>query len=114
ANMDYRMAMVNWFGGWEPAQMYRGLFHSEGSFNSFAYASDDFDAAIENAESAPSEEEEVEYYREAQRVLHEEVPSPMLWFRDGAMGATPSVGGLDTVLAPNNTEVNFSESWLDE
>ena len=114
ANMDYRMAMVNWFGGWEPAQMYRGLFHSEGSFNSFAYASDDFDAAIENAESAPSEEAEVEYYREAQRVLHEEVPSPMLWFRDGAMAAEPSVGGLDTVLAPNNTEVNFSAAWLDE
>ncbi|ELZ37243.1 ABC transporter periplasmic protein [Halorubrum tebenquichense DSM 14210] len=114
SNMDYRMAMVNWFGGWEPAQMYRGLFHSEGSFNSFAYASDDFDSAIENAETAPSEEEEVEYYREAQRVLHEEVPSPMLWFRDGAMAAKPSVGGIDTVLAPNNTEVNFGSAWLDE
>lgn len=114
SNMDYRMAMVNWFGGWEPAQMYRGLFHSEGSFNSFAYASDDFDSAIESAETAASEEEEVEYYREAQRVLHEEVPSPMLWFRDGAMAAKPSVGGIDTVLAPNNTEVNFGSAWLDE
>lgn len=114
ANMDYRMAMVNWFGGWEPAQMYRGLFHSEGSFNSFAYASDAFDEALENAESAESREQEVEYYREAQQVLHDEVPSPFLWFRDGTMAGVDSMGGLDTVLDPNNTELNFGEAWLEE
>ena len=114
ANLDYRMAMVNWFGGWEPAQMYRGLFHSEGSFNSFAYASDSFDTAIENAETAGSREEEISAYQEAQRVLHEEAPSPTLWFRDGAMAGTPAVGGIDTILDPNNTEVNFAEAFLDE
>lgn len=114
ANMDYRMAMVNWFGGWEPAQMYRGLFHSEGSFNSFGWANDDFDAALENAETAPDRETEIEQYREAQRILHEQAPSPPLWFRDGAMAGVSELGAIDSILEPNNTEVNFAEAWLDE
>lgn len=112
-NMNYRLAMVNWFGGWEPAQMYRGLFHSEGAFNSFAYASDAFDEAIEKAETAPSHEKEIEYYQEAQKVLHDEIPSPFLWFRDGAMASKQAMHGLGSLLSPDNTAIDLGQAWLD-
>ncbi|MDY6818188.1 MAG: ABC transporter substrate-binding protein [Halobacteriales archaeon] len=113
-NMNYRISMVNWFGGWEPAQMYRGLWHSDGGFNAFAYSSDRYDNAIEKAETAPSKKKEIEWYKKAQKILHEELPSPFLWFRDGAMAAKQSVQNIETILDPDNTAVNFSEVRLNE
>ena len=38
----------------------------------------------------------------------------MLWFRDGTLAAENTVHGLDTVLSPNNSELNFGRVWMEQ
>ncbi|MGM0605985.1 MAG: ABC transporter substrate-binding protein [Halobacteriota archaeon] len=113
-NQDFRITMVNFFTFWEPDYLYHSVWGSEGAFNTRNYASDRFDEAVANARVAAGREEAIEYYQEAQAVLHEEVPDVMLWFRDGTLAAEPTVGGLDTMLSPDNSQLNFKKVWLDE
>ena len=113
-DQDFRISMVNYFTFWEPDYLYHSVWGSDGSFNSRNYESDDFDQSIENARLAGDRQEAIEHYQEAQEVLHDEVPDVMLWFRDGTLAAQPNVGGLDTMLSADNSQLNFKEVWLDD
>jgi len=106
--------MVNFFTFWEPDYLYHSVWGSEGSFNTRNYASDRFDEAIRNARTAEGREEAITHYQDAQEIIHEDAPDVMLWYRDGTLAADPSVGGLDTMLSPDNSQLNFKEVWLDE
>lgn len=114
ANADFRLSMVNFFTFWEPAYLYTSLWSSGGSFNFRGYASDDYDQALADAAQASGREEAIPLYQEAQSIIYEDVPDVMLWFRDGTLAAKESVNGLDTVLSPNNSELDFGRAWLDQ
>lgn len=113
-NRDFELAMVNFFTFWEPDYMYTALWTSDGSFNFRGYSSEDYDSTIDDASSAGSRDEAIELYQEAQQILYDDTPDVMLWFRDGTLAAQNYVGGLDTVLSPNNSDLNFRNVWLDE
>jgi hypothetical protein len=36
----------------------------------------------------------------------------LLWFRNGTIGAQTKVMGLDTVVHPNGSNLNFHKVWL--
>jgi peptide/nickel transport system substrate-binding protein len=36
----------------------------------------------------------------------------VLWFRNGTIGAQPAVGGIETVVHPNGSNLNFHKVWL--
>ena len=42
----------------------------------------------------------------------DEVHDVVLWFRNGTIGAQPAVGGLDTLVHPNGSNLNFHKVWL--
>ncbi|PSQ07166.1 ABC transporter substrate-binding protein [Halobacteriales archaeon QS_6_71_20] len=114
ANRDFTLSMVNFFTFWEPAYLYTSLWTSDGSFNFRGYASDEYDRAVADAAQASGREEAVPLYREAQSIIHEDVPDVMLWFRDGTLAAKDTVRGLDTILSPNNSELDFGRVWMDQ
>jgi peptide/nickel transport system substrate-binding protein len=114
ANQDFRLSMVNFFTFWEPAYLYTSLWSSDGSFNFRGYASDDYDQALVDAAQASGREDAIPLYQEAQSIIHEDVPDVMLWFRDGTLAAKNHVNGLDTVLSPNNSELDFGRVWLNQ
>lgn len=113
-NQDFRITMVNFFTFWEPDYLYHSVWGSDGSFNTRNYESDRFDEAIQNARTAGGREEAIGYYQDAQAIIHEDAPDVMLWYRDGTLAADTNVGGLDTILSPDNSQLNFKEVWLDE
>ncbi len=47
-----------------------------------------------------------------QTVVHDETLDVILWFRNGTIGAQPAVMGLDTIVHPNGSNLNFHKVWL--
>jgi peptide/nickel transport system substrate-binding protein len=113
-NREFTLSMVNFFTFWEPAYMYTSLWSTDGSFNFRGYSSEEYDETVAQAAKATSRDEAVSLYQEAQAILHEDTPDVMLWFRDGTLAAKDRVKGLDTILSPNNSELEFGQVWLDQ
>jgi peptide/nickel transport system substrate-binding protein len=113
-NQDFTLSMVNFFTFWEPAYMYTSLWSTDGSFNFRGYSSEEYDQTVAEAAQVGSREEAIGLYKEAQAIIHEDVPDVMLWFRDGTLAAKDHVNGLDTVLSPNNSELNFGQVWMEQ
>lgn len=111
---NYQFAMVNWFRGWEPTYYLRNIWHSEGDFNFLGYSSTEFDDRLDSASQAIDDEEAISGYQEAQTVLHEDLPSLQLWFRNGIMGAQENVIDIESVLNPNKSFVHFNRVKIDQ
>ena len=47
-----------------------------------------------------------------QQQIFDQTHDVILWFRNGSIGAQPSVGGLDTIVHPNGSNLNFHKVWL--
>lgn len=113
-NRDFTLSMVNFFTFWEPAYMYTSLWSTDGSFNFRGYSSEEYDQTVADAAQVSTRDEAIPLYKEAQSIIHEDVPDIMLWFRDGTLAAKNHVYGLDTVLSPNNSELDFGRVWMDQ
>lgn len=113
-NQEFTISMVNFFTFWEPAYMYTSLWSTDGSFNFRGYSSNEYDQTVAAAAKAKNRDAAIKHFKEAQAIIHEDVPDVMLWFRDGTLAAKSNVGGLKTVLSPNNSELNFGQVWLDQ
>lgn len=111
---DYTITFVNWFEGWDPSYWLRNVMYSDGAYNMLNYASDDFDAALDNAATADTEEQAVEFYKEAQAIRHEESPIVPVWFREGALAAKQNVRGLASLPNPDNSLFRFEDVWLND
>lgn len=114
ASLNYTISFVNWFEGWDPSYWLRNNFYSDGAYNAFGYASDEFDAAMDNGASADTREESIEFYKEAQAIRHDDAVAVNVWFREGALAAKPNTRGLATLPNPDNSLFRFEELWLDE
>ena len=53
-------------------------------------------------------------YKEVQQVVHDDTLDVVLWFRNGTIGAQPAVQGLDTIVHPNGSNLQFHKVWLAE
>jgi len=111
---DYTISFVNWFEGWDPSYWLRNVMYSDGAYNMLGYASNNFDAALDNAATADTEEQAIEHYKEAQVIRHEEAPIVPVWFREGAIAARQHTNGIATLPNPDKSLFRFEEVWLDQ
>ncbi|MGY6411704.1 MAG: ABC transporter substrate-binding protein [Alkalilacustris sp.] len=109
---DFEMTMMNFFTIWEPDRLYYSLWHSTGGFNYRNIAIPEIDALAEAARSAVDPDARIAKYLEIQEKINEESLDVILWFRNGSIGARPEVGGLETLVHPNGSNLSFHKVWL--
>ena len=109
---DFEMTMMNFFTIWESDRLYYSLFHSTGGFNYRGIDDSLIDDLTEQARGEVDPDARIALYREIQQHMFDEVLDIVLWYRNGSIGAQPSVGGLDTLVHPNGSNLDFHKVWL--
>ncbi len=109
---DFQMTMMNFFTLWEPDFLYYSLWHSTGAFNYRKISDPVLDELTEMARVTVDEAARADIYKQVQQRVFDEAHDIVLWFRAGTIGAQPKVGGLDTVVHPNGSNLNFHKVWL--
>ncbi|PUB19147.1 ABC transporter substrate-binding protein [Yoonia sediminilitoris] len=109
---DYQMTMMNFFTLWEPDFLYYSLFNSTGAFNYRGINDPEIDALTEQARITVDPVARADIYKAVQQRVFDEAHDIILWFRNGTIGAQPDVGGLDTIVHPNGSNLNFHKVWL--
>jgi D-galactose transport system substrate-binding protein len=111
-NKDFQITMMNFFTLWEPDFLYYSLWHSTGAFNYRHINDPELDEMVSKARRVVDPTERADIYKQVQQRIFDEVHDVILWFRNGTIGAQPSVGGLDTIVHPNGSNLNFHKVWL--
>jgi ABC-type transport system substrate-binding protein len=111
-NKDFQMSMMNFFTLWEPDFLYYSLWNSTGAFNYRGIKDPKIDELTEKARVTVDPVARAELYKQVQKQVFDEAHDIVLWFRNGTIGAQPKVGGLDTVVHPNGSNLNFHKVWL--
>lgn len=109
---DFEMSMMNFFTLWEPDFLYYSLWNTEGAFNYRGISDPEIDRLTQEARAVVDPAARADIYKQVQQRIHDEVHDIILWFRNGTIGAQPVVGGLDTVVHPNGSNLNFHKVWL--
>jgi ABC-type transport system substrate-binding protein len=111
-NKDFQITMINFFTLWEPDFLYYSLWHSTGAFN-FRHIKDPLiDELVTKARVTVDPAARNDIYKQVQQRIFDEAHDVILWFRNGSIGAAPTVGGLDTIVHPNGSNLNFHKVWL--
>lgn len=111
-NKDFQISMMNFFTLWEPDFLYYSLWNSTGAFNYRHIADPEIDKLTEEARVTVDKDKRAAIYKAVQQRVLEETHDVMLWFRNGSIGAQTKVMGLDTVVCPNGSNLNFHKVWL--
>lgn len=111
---DFQITMMNFFTLWEPDFLYYSLWNTEGAFNYRKISNPMVDELTAKARITVDPQARADIYKQVQKVVHDETLDVILWFRNGTIGAQPSVGGLDTIVHPNGSNLNFHKVWLAE
>ena len=109
---DFQITMMNFFTLWEPDFLYYSLWNSKGVFNYRNIKDDEIDRLTQAARETVDVSKRADLYKQVQQRVFDETHDVILWFRNGSMGAQTSVGGLDTVVNPNGSNLNFHKAWL--
>ena len=104
--------MMNFFTIWEPDRLYYSLYHTTGGFNYRNISDPLIDELAEAARGEVDPDARTEIYQQIQQHIFDEALDVLLWYRNGSIAAQPSVGGLDTVVHPNGSNLNFHRVWL--
>lgn len=111
-NKDFQISMMNFFTLWEPDFLYYSLWHSTGAFNYRHINDPTIDELVSKARVTVDPAARADIYKQVQQRVFDEVHDIILWFRNGTIGAQLAVGGLDTVVHPNGSNLNFHKVWL--
>lgn len=109
---DFQISMMNFFTLWEPDFLYYSLWNSTGAFNYRKINDPVLDELTEKARVTVDPAARADVYKAVQQRVFDETHDVYLWFRNGSIGALPSVGGLDTIVHPNGSNLNFHKVWL--
>ena len=109
---DYQMTMMNFFTLWESDFLYYSVWNSTGAFNYRAISDPVIDELTAKARITVDDAERAAIYQQVQQQIWDESHDILLWFRNGTIGAQPAVMGLDTVVHPNGSNLNFHKVWL--
>lgn len=109
---DFEMSMMNFFTLWESDFLYYSLWNTEGAFNYRSISNPEIDRLTTEARGVVDPLERAELYKQVQQIIHDEVLDIILWFRNGTIAAQPNVMGLDTIVHPNGSNLNFHKVWL--
>ncbi len=104
--------MMNFFTLWEPDFLYYSLWNSTGAFNYRKIKDPEIDKLTQQARGTVDPKDRAELYKQVQQRIFDETHDVILWFRNGSIGAQKSVGGLDTIVHPNGSNLNFHKVWL--
>ena len=111
-NKDFQISMMNFFTLWEPDFLYYSLFNSTGAFNYRKIKDATIDDLTQKARITADPAVRADIYKAVQQQVFDQTHDIFLWFRNGSIGAQPSVGGLDTIVHPNGSNLNFHKVWL--
>jgi ABC-type transport system substrate-binding protein len=111
-NKDFQVSMMNFFTLWEPDFLYYSLWHSTGAFNYRKVKDPVLDELLQKARGTVDASARADIYKQVQQRVFDQVHDVVLWFRNGSIGAQTSVGGLETVVHPNGSNLNFHKVWL--
>ena len=109
---DYQMTMMNFFTLWEPDFLYYSVWNSTGAFNYRAIKDQVIDDLTAQARITVDDTARADLYKKVQQQIWDQSHDILLWFRNGTIGAQPSVMGLDTVVHPNGSNLNFHKVWI--
>ena len=109
---DYQVTMMNFFTLWEPDFLYYSLWHSTGAFNYRNIKDAKIDELTEAARRVVDPIERAEIYKAVQKRVQDETLDVVLWFRNGTVAARQNVGGLDALVHPNGSNLQFKNVWL--
>jgi peptide/nickel transport system substrate-binding protein len=104
---------MNFFTLREPDILYYSLWHSTGAFNYRNIKDPMIDEMAEAARRLIDPRERVQVYKDIQKRIQDETHDVVLWFRNGSVAAQPSVGGLDRLVHPNGSNLQFRHIWLE-
>ncbi len=104
--------MMNFFTHWETDFLYYSLWNTEGAFNYRTISNPAVDELTAKARVTVDPAARAEVYKEVQELIQAETLDVFLWFRNGTIGAQPTVQGLDTIVHPNGSNLNFHGVWL--
>jgi peptide/nickel transport system substrate-binding protein len=110
---EYDMIMVGFNWDIDPDQ--KTMWHTDsygGGFNMNKYSNPELDEILDAALQTTDQETRKELYYQMQHILAEEVPAPILYFRNG----TACYNNRVHELVPNaiNTRDNAYEWWVDK
>ncbi len=111
-NRDFQITMMNFFGLWEPDFLYYSLWNSKGVFNYRNVNDPDIDHMTQQARETADVAARDALYKQVQQRIFDQTHDVILWFRNGTLGAQKSVGGIDTIVQPNGSGMNFRKVWL--
>lgn len=111
-NRDFQITMMNFFTLWEPDFLYYSLWNQKGAFNYRNIKDAEIDALTQKARETADPAARSDLYKQVQQRIFDQAHDVILWFRNGSLGAQKSVGGLDTVVHPNGSNLNFHKVWL--
>lgn len=111
---DFQISMMNFFTLWEPDFLYYSLWNTEGAFNYRKISNPVVDELTAKARVIVDAAERAEVYKQVSQVIHDETLDVILWFRNGTIGAQPTVQGLDSIVHPNGSNLRFHKVWLSE
>lgn len=110
---DYEVTMMNFFTLWEPDFLYYSLWHSTGAFNYRNIKDPALDELAQQARVTVDPDERNSIYHQIQQRVHDESHDVVLWFRNGTIAAQTNVGGLENLVHPNGSNLNFRHLWLE-
>ncbi|SFD81592.1 peptide ABC transporter substrate-binding protein [Streptomyces aidingensis] len=70
------------------------IYYSTGSSNDSGYDNPEFDALVDRANAAESEEEAVDLFQQAEELLVEDMPAIPLWYQNGIAGYSERVDNV--------------------
>ena len=111
---DFEITMMNFFTLWEPDFLYYSLWNTEGAFNYRSVSDPEIDRLTAEARTTTDPAERAEIYKAVQERIAAQTHDVILWFRNGSIGAQPKVRGLDTIVHPNGSNLDFHRVWLAE
>ena len=71
------------------------------------------DDLLEKARVTVDRDARMAIYNDVQKHIQDNTLDVILWFRNGTIGAQRNVMGLETIVHPNGSELNFHKVWLD-
>lgn len=106
------MTVIGWVGFVDPDEYLYNIFHTDGIWNQQAYSNKEVDALLEEGRRVSDKEERRKIYREAQRMIAEDVPMVFLYVNPQASAMQESVRGFD--VNPTVSTISLAETWIDE
>lgn len=109
---DFQVTMVNFFTLWEPDFLYFSIWNSKGAFNFRNIKDPMIDEWTLAARRSTDAAQRTALYKKVQARIQDQTHDVILWFRDGTLAAQPKVGGLDKLVHPDGSNLQFKNAWL--